>query len=144
MIMPDKIETFLFAPCGMNCMVCYVHLKEKKSCHGCYGDDVDKPKRCKVCKIKDCVKEKGQSYCYECTEFPCIKIRNLEKSYNTRYKASLIENSKMVRDNGVENFLKFESKKWICKKCGCVVSLHDKICSGCNEKYCEKSLDPEK
>jgi hypothetical protein len=134
MLMPDKIDTFLFAPCGMNCMVCYVHLKDKKPCHGCLGDDAGKPERCRVCKIKDCAKGKGLTYCYECSEFPCIKIKNLEKSYKSRYNTSLLENSKIVKDNGVEYFLKTESKKWICRKCGSVVSLHDRICSGCNEK----------
>ncbi len=137
MIMPDKIDTFLFAPCGMNCMVCYVHLKEKKSCHGCLGDDVDKPDRCRICKIKDCVKGKNISYCYECSEFPCFRIKNLEKSYKIRYNASLIENSIIVKKNGIEYFFKTESKKWICRKCGSAVSLHDRLCSGCNEKHKE-------
>ena len=43
MKMIDKIPETLLAPCGMNCLVCYVHLKEKKPCLGCRGQDEGKP-----------------------------------------------------------------------------------------------------
>lgn len=31
MKMPDKIDEIMFAPCGMNCMVCYKHCYTKKA-----------------------------------------------------------------------------------------------------------------
>lgn len=31
----DGIEPALFAPCGMNCAVCYRHCDHKKPCGGC-------------------------------------------------------------------------------------------------------------
>lgn len=34
MKMPEKIESAMFAPCGMDCMVCYKHCYHKKSCAG--------------------------------------------------------------------------------------------------------------
>lgn len=34
MKMPEEIEPFMFAPCGMNCKVCYKHLAHKNSCGG--------------------------------------------------------------------------------------------------------------
>jgi hypothetical protein len=133
MKMPEKIEEYLFSPCGINCMVCYVHLKNKKACCGCLGPDENKPDRCKKCKIKSCAIGKGLSYCFECKEFPCKSISNLEKSYNKRYKASLLENSKTVKKLGIIGFQNGERKKWLCKECNGVISIHDGICSECKQ-----------
>jgi len=134
MRMPEKIVASMFAPCGMNCMVCYVHLKKKKPCNGCLCDDTDKPERCKVCEIKNCAKEKGFIYCYHCADFPCKRISNLEKSYQKRYQVSLIDNSKTIMANGFEYFFEKEKERWQCTECGGVVSLHDKECSECGGK----------
>ena len=31
----EKMDTAMFAPCGMNCLVCYKHCYHKKPCAGC-------------------------------------------------------------------------------------------------------------
>lgn len=52
MKMPDTISTNMFAPCGVNCAVCYKHVKRPKRgtpCPGCLGSDTDKPKHCRTC-----------------------------------------------------------------------------------------------
>ena len=131
MKMTLKIEEQMFAPCGMNCMVCYKHCFTKKPCPGCMGMNTGKPKHCRSCKIKDCVQKKSLTYCYECTDFPCKLINNLEKSYNKRYGESLIANSLIVKDNGIPYLLETHSKIYCCPKCGGVISLHDKVCSDC-------------
>ena len=64
--------------------------------------DMGKPEHCRKCKIKDCIKVKGLSFCFECSAYPCKLIKNLEKSYNKRYQASLMENSEFVRQYGLE------------------------------------------
>lgn len=92
----EKIDTAMFAPCGMNCLVCYKHCYHKKPCAGCLNSDIGKPEHCRKCKIKDCIKGKGLSYCFECTDYPCKLIKNLEKSYNKRYQTSLMTNSEFV------------------------------------------------
>ncbi len=134
MDMPENIEIRMFAPCGMNCMGCYVHVKKKKPCNGCLLDDTDKPERCKFCEIKKCAKAKEIVYCFKCPEFPCKKIVNLDRSYQKRYQVSLIENSKKVSTIGFKPFLKQEREKWICSKCGGIISLHDRECSECERK----------
>lgn len=38
------------------------------TCGGCRTDDV----RCPIdCEVKDCYKEKGVDFCFQCTEYPC-------------------------------------------------------------------------
>lgn len=134
MRMPEKIEAAMFAPCGMNCMVCYKHCYHKKPCEGCLKGEQGKPEHCRKCKIKDCTREKGITYCYECSTYPCKQIKSLEKSYNTRYHASLMENSKAVQEHGIASFLEQQRKKYICPSCGGIISIHDKECSECQYK----------
>lgn len=101
----ENIDTGMFAPCGMNCLVCYKHCYHKKPCAGCLNSDKGKPEHCRKCKIKECIKIKELSYCFECSEYPCKQIKNLEKNYNKRYQASLMENSEFVRQFGLEKFM---------------------------------------
>ena len=129
----EKIDTATFAPCGMNCLVCYKHCYHKKPCAGCLNSDIGKPEHCRKCKIKDCIKGKGLSYCFECTDYPCKLIKNLEKSYNKRYQTSLMTNSEFVRQHGLERFMEQQKEKYTCSKCGGIISIHDRECSECQE-----------
>ena len=129
MKMPLKIDITMFAPCGMNCVVCYKHCYHKKPCAGCLNTDTGKPEHCRKCRIKDCIRNSGFSYCFECSDYPCKLITNLEKSYNKRYQASLMENSEYMRQYGLEAFAQQQEKKYTCSKCGGIISIHDRECS---------------
>lgn len=130
----SDIAVSMFAPCGMNCKVCYKHCYTKKPCDGCLKSDEGKPEHCRACKIKDCVKEKAITYCFECAEFPCKQIKNLERSYNKRYQASLIEHSRAVQSYGLAEFMKQQKIKYTCI-CGGIISLHDRECSECHASF---------
>lgn len=134
----NDIETIMFAPCGMNCKVCYKHCYHKKPCDGCLKSDMGKPEHCRKCKIKDCVKDKGLDYCFECSDYPCELIKNLERSYNKRYQASLMENSEVVKNQGLKIFMEEQKVKYTCSKCGGIISIHDRECSECQEKVIVK------
>ena len=112
MKMPEKIEPAMFAPCGMNCLVCYKHCYHRKPCAGCLKSDQGKPEHCRKCKIKDCVAKRQITYCFECPEYPCKQIKRLEKSYNIRYHASLMGNSQMVKEQGMAGFLAQQKEKY--------------------------------
>ena len=130
----ENIDIIMFAPCGMNCKVWYKHCYHKKPCAGCLNSDKGKPEHCRRCKIKDCIREKHLSYCYEGSEYPCKLIKNLEKSYKKRYQASLIENSRFVKAYGLEQFMVHQKEKYTCPRCGGIISIHDRECSECQEK----------
>lgn len=132
MRMPEEqIDPVMFAPCGMNCMVCYKHCYHKKPCGGCLTNDRGKPEHCRKCRIKDCIRERGVTYCYECGEYPCRQIKNLEKSYNSRYHESLMENSLMVKEHGLAAFMERQKERFTCPRCGGIISIHDAECSEC-------------
>lgn len=134
MKMPQVIDSIMFAPCGMNCMVCYKHCYHKKPCEGCLAGDQGKPEHCRKCRIKDCRNAKEITYCYQCPEYPCKPIKALEKSYNTRYNASLIENSRRVEEIGMVAFLVQQREWYTCPDCGGIISIHDAECSECQKK----------
>lgn len=91
------------------------------------NSDQGKPEHCRKCKIKDCIREKSLSYCFECPEYPCRLIKNLEKSYNKRYQASLMENSEFVCQHGLEILMEQQKEKYTCPKCGGIISIHDRM-----------------
>jgi hypothetical protein len=86
-------KTELTAPCGLDCFNCSGYednvteeYKERVSeffgipieetpCKGCR----DEKGKCKwangQCATRDCVQEKGVTYCHECDEFPCKLLR---------------------------------------------------------------------
>lgn len=101
---------------------------------GCLNSDMGKPEHCRKCRIKNCIRDRGGPNCFECSAYPCKLIKNLEKSYNERYQASLIENSKFVRQHGLEMFMVKQKEKYTCPKCGGIISIHDRECSECQEK----------
>jgi hypothetical protein len=131
MKMDIKIPTTMLAPCGMTCAVCYVHLRDKKTCLGCHGQDESKPNHCRECKIKECAVSRGLDFCFECPTFPCPSIKRLDKSYRQRYQVSLIDNSVRIKTVGAKQHLLEEKEKWTCSQCGGVISLHDRVCSEC-------------
>lgn len=125
------IPTVMLAPCGMNCSVCYVHLRKKKACEGCRGTEESQPGHCRRCNIRDCTSNRSIDFCFECSSFPCVIIKRLDKSYRQRYQVSLIENSIRIKTVGVKQFVVEEKQKWTCSQCGGVISLHDRVCSEC-------------
>lgn len=134
MKMPKTIDNAMLAPCGMNCIVCYKHVAIRKRgnpCEGCLNGDLGKPEHCRKCNIKSCAQQKGFVHCFECINFPCKLLKNLEKSYNKRYGTSLVENSNTAQAKGISMFLEQDCQKWTCIKCGGAFSLHDGACSDC-------------
>jgi hypothetical protein len=70
-------------------------------------------------------------YCYECGEFPCRRLKALDKRYRERYHMSMIDNLAIIKEQGMLNFLKKEEKKWRCPECGGVICCHNGICFSC-------------
>lgn len=131
MNMPPKIDTSFFAPCGMNCLVCYKHCFAKNPCPGCLAGEAGKPEHCRRCKTRECAEAKGLDYCFACGEFPCKQIRNLDRSYQKRYDASLVQNSLFAKEQGLAAFMARQKEQYTCPACGGVISLHDGVCSEC-------------
>ena len=72
-----------------------------------------------------------------CGIFDVCVEKTRVKSYNKRYQASLMENSKFVRQHGLEAFMEKQQERYTCSKCGGIISIHDRECSECQEEMRE-------
>lgn len=134
MKMPEKIDTIMFAPCGMNCKLCIKHLSESNSCPGCLIDSPNKTKNALKCKIKKCLETKRVKYCGRCSEFPCKLIKKQDKNYKKRYNFSTLNNAKRITYTGINKIMLEDSINWKCESCGGIISIQEHACSECGLK----------
>jgi hypothetical protein len=145
-----SMEDQLIAPCGMNCGVCVSYLAMKNDlknkgfgksyCQGCRP----RGKNCAFMKKNCDLLSKGLvRFCYECADFPCRRLKNLDSRYRARYHMSMIENLEFIKAKGMNSFLEKETEKWRCQNCGKTICCHNGICFSCgldklrrNKKYC--------
>ncbi len=139
----------LIAPCGMNCGVCisYLAMKNelkkqgfnKRHCPGC----LPRGKNCLHMGNRCDTLAKGQvRFCYECKDFPCKRLKGLDKRYRAKYHMSMIENLEAIKEHGMDYFLSREQEKWSCPDCGHTICCHNGLCLNCkidrllqNKKY---------
>jgi len=144
------LEEKLIAPCGMNCGVCISYLAMKNDlnkrgfkkvyCEGC----LPRGKNCLHMGDRCEVLGKGLvRFCYECRDYPCKRLKTLDKRYRTKYHMSMIENLEFIKEQGIERFLEKEEAKWLCSECGKMICCHNGLCLNCsldklrqNKKYC--------
>lgn len=130
------ITSTMIAPCVMNCALCYAHLREKKQCPGCHGDDTNKSKSCVTCTIKNCemIAVSKPKFCFKCDKYPCTRLKNLDKRYRTKYGMSMTENLENIKTLGIKSFIKQEKEKWKCSECGRTICVHRASCIFCGRE----------
>ncbi len=139
--MKKSFRQKLVAPCGMNCNVCsgYLALKcDLKSngvrmsyCTGCRPRD----KKCSFLK-KTCnnLMNHTVQFCYECKEFPCEKLKQIDRRYKENFRMSLLKNLIDIKVNGMEKFLRTQEEIWQCQNCGGVICCHNGLCFQCDSE----------
>jgi len=136
--MKVEMNSELISPCGMNCAICSGYLSYKNDvknkgirmpyCMGCRPRN----KKCAFLK-KHCSKLANDevTFCFECSSFPCDRLRTIDSRYRSRYRMSMIENLNFIKENGIEKFLDSQEKSWKCRSCGELVCCHNGICFNC-------------
>jgi hypothetical protein len=133
----------MIAPCGMNCGTCLAYLRVKDKCYGCRVDFDSKKKSCLQCSIINCelLSKTASKFCYDCEKFPCLRLKQLDKRYRTKYRTGFIENLLIIKEKGIEYFLSFESQRRTCPNCGSTLCVHRNNCLTC--KYEIYAQTPE-
>jgi len=136
MSMNVKLKSSLIAPCGMNCGLCWGYQRGKNKCAGCNSNSLNKPSYCLRCPMKFCeMHSAGKTkLCYACPDYPCKKIKHIDKRYRTKYGMSMIENLNSIKENGIRKFIQTEKQKWICPNCGNIICIHKTTCVVCGEE----------
>ena len=135
----------MIAPCGLDCAICSQALIDKDPCPGCNGPNENDPDFCaNRCGIILCEKRKvsDYDYCDVCPDYPCEDVMEKENRYTSQYplRESPLENLRMIRSLGMEEFLKKEKERFSCARCGSPVSVHNGVCSGCGLFAGEKEV----
>ena len=146
MIMPDKIDEKMLAPCGMNCMVCSRHCYHKNPCPGCFslgasvtGRAFTAPIQEKNCDIRHCAQERALSELFpsELSEKAALSLcglfrlslrslsEALEKRFRIRYDIDLSANNEEIRCAGAAEFLRMQKEEFTCPVCKGVISIQD-------------------
>jgi hypothetical protein len=132
--LPDTVS--IIAPCGMNCGICSAYLRAKKKCPGCREESESKSKSCVTCAIKNCeeLRNNNYDYCFSCAQFPCARIKHIDKRYRTKYAMSMIENLETIKKSGIQQFIRTETVRWTCPACGGIINVHKGCCHSCGAK----------
>jgi uncharacterized OB-fold protein len=77
----------------------------------------------------------------DCAQFPCARIKHIDKRYRTKYGMSMIENLETIQSLGMNAFVKQERSRWECSKCGGILCAHRDVCLNCGKKYKRKSYN---
>lgn len=125
----------------MNCRLCWGYIREKNSCPGCLTPNAQESKKSQyraLCTIKNCeyFTSGKVKYCSDnCDRFPCVRLKQLDKRYRTKYKMSMIENLKMINDLGIRKFISNEKERWKCPECGDLICMHKPACLTCGHTW---------
>ncbi|MBP1756915.1 MAG: hypothetical protein H6Q59_3313 [Firmicutes bacterium] len=131
MKMPEKMEATMIAPCGVNCLACSAHVSNKKPCPGCRApiEEITR-KGCQNCANKQCAFEQGFQWCFQCSRFPCTRIKRLDQRYRQNYNVNLIQNGSDAK-NDMDAFLQVQREFFACRSCGGIIDQHHQKCSEC-------------
>ena len=127
----NPFRTTLIAPCGMDCAICSAFLREKNRCEGCHSPDRTHGKNCT---IFHCEQRRGK-FCSDCADYPCKRLRHLDKRYRTKYGMSMIENLAAIKERGIRHFVTAERERRTCKECGGTIDVHHGRCSVCGSAF---------
>ena len=131
---PETIDTNMFAPCGLNCLLCYRHLG-KDPCPGCRARKDEPGSYQHKCIMRTCVLERDYQSCTDCAERPCKRLKTFSKRYRDGYGVDLAADAELMRSLGAEALMQQQIISHTCESCGHLINLHDGICSGCNKQY---------
>lgn len=136
-VVPTELETALIAPCGMNCGLCIRYLREKRPCGGCRSGVEGKAKSVLACTISTCdiLRASESGFCSDCTKPPCPRLKRLDARYRQKYRMSMLDNLRSIRDKGVEAFAESERERWACPECGGVQCVHAAECIYCGHEW---------
>ena len=141
--------------CGLYCGTCPAYLAHQKNdveqlerysqlfgipveeirCDGCLSDRVFAP--CVNCRhgFRQCAREKGVMWCFQCGDFPCQRLmdfRNVHIENGVSHHANVVEDLQYMKEHGVEQWVEEQEKARRCTQCGEMLYWFVRKCPGCH------------
>lgn len=155
----------LMAPCGLYCGTCGVYIANRDrndkfrsvmgnlygtspketACMGCMQKEPPEQLYlyCKMCAIRDCVKEKGFYSCHQCDDWPCHHITNFGLATGRRVMLRTIpiwrEKVKELGDEaGSVAWARSECERYHCPECGYPLFRGAQRCRACKADVADR------
>jgi len=99
------------ACCGLDCGLCPTYYTKGLSrCPGCCGPDFfNKHPSCSI--ITCCVKNNEFETCAQCSEFPCLKLKDWDEYDSFICHRVSLTNLNLIKKKGLEEFFKQQEKR---------------------------------
>ena len=127
-----EYSTDLAGICGLFCGTC-PSFPEK--CEGCLSDRL--AEHCVNCRFgfRVCAKEKGVTRCFECSDFPCDRLKSfipVHVENDIVHHENIITDLRLMREIGVQNWVNQQVKDHTCPRCGKMIYWKDANTHNCN------------
>ena len=111
--------------------------KEQIRCEGCVSETVSPT--CAECQFRDCAKQRGFTFCFECKDVPCSKITELaekrSRADNLPHLTLCPPNLQSLRHGGAQEWLRQQEDRWKCQKCGRKMHWYSEKCPNCGAEF---------
>jgi len=99
------------ACCGLDCGLCPTYYTKGPSrCPGCCGPEFfNKHPSCSI--ITCCVKNNEFETCAQCSEFPCLKLKDWDEYDSFICHRVSLTNLNLIKKKGLEEFIKLQKKR---------------------------------
>ena len=129
MVGKNPFRTTLIAPCGMNCAICSAFLRRRTGAGGALTRTAAARRNCTIAACE----QVKRTYFHDCGNFPCRRLKQLDKRYRTKYHMSMLDNLAAIQKNGIRAFVRSERERWTCADCGGTIDVHHYRCSVCGK-----------
>lgn len=104
---------------------------EDQICFGCKSGKT--APFCTTCRIKQCARDKGFEFCFECDSFPCDILTAFIEDNQYPYHLGVTKNLSAIHEDGVKAWLEYQESRWRCSACGAKFAWQDETCSTCGK-----------
>jgi hypothetical protein len=121
-----KLKRDLTAPCGLDCFNCDIHAnnitpgtqsrlstmfnidESRVPCNGC-RQQMGSRLNLSECATYNCIQQKGIDFCYECSQFPCIRMQPIANGLRWYPHNLKLYNLCRIQRIGLDNWIKEEA-----------------------------------
>ena len=115
---------------------------EDLECQGCRSDKLAFYCR-NQCKMTKCSKSKGIRFCGECSDYPCLELKEFQPQHPHRIE--IWNSQQRIKEVGYEGWYAEMLECYSCPKCHTINSAYDITCRKCGLTpscaYVDKHLD---
>lgn len=102
---------------------------DKIRCEGCRSSEL--AACCSNCTFRACVISKEISFCSDCLEFPCQKLKEFQTKMP--HRVELFQSLELLKKVGQEEWYDLMIRRNSCENCGHVSGWYDSTCKYCGQ-----------